>query len=85
MHAGWTTDRGHIYIVYGPPDAIDAHPSGEAGVLAPFEVWHYRSQQGRGSVSGELGAQAEGSSGFDFRFVDACKCGDYKLVTSATE
>ena len=25
---GWKTDRGHIYIAYGPPDSIDAHPSG---------------------------------------------------------
>ena len=26
--AGWMTDRGRIYIVFGPPDEIDAHPSG---------------------------------------------------------
>lgn len=25
---GWRTDRGHIYIMYGPPDSIDSHPSG---------------------------------------------------------
>src|SRR6201986_2793956 len=25
---GWRTDRGRIYIMYGPPDEIDAHPSG---------------------------------------------------------
>ena len=25
---GWKTDRGRMYIVYGPPDEIDAHPSG---------------------------------------------------------
>ena len=25
---GWKTDRGRIYIVYGPPDEIDSHPSG---------------------------------------------------------
>jgi GWxTD domain-containing protein len=84
-HAGWTTHRGHIYIVYGAPDSIDAHPSGEAGDLTPFEVWHYRSLQGRGSVSGQAGAQGEGSGGVDFRFVDACKCGDYKLAVPAAE
>src|SRR5262249_50296967 len=25
---GWKTDRGHIYIVWGPPDEIDSHPTG---------------------------------------------------------
>jgi GWxTD domain-containing protein len=25
---GWKTDRGRTYIVYGPPDEIDSHPSG---------------------------------------------------------
>src|SRR5580693_3548020 len=25
---GWKTDRGHIYIIWGKPDDIDAHPSG---------------------------------------------------------
>jgi GWxTD domain-containing protein len=43
---GWKTDRGRIYIVYGPPDEIESHPSGrpEAGpsqVNYPFEEWMY--------------------------------------------
>ena len=25
---GWKTDRGRIYITFGPPDSIDSHPSG---------------------------------------------------------
>ena len=25
---GWQTDRGHIYIMYGPPDDVESHPSG---------------------------------------------------------
>lgn len=25
--AGWQTDRGHIYIVYGPPDELESHPA----------------------------------------------------------
>jgi GWxTD domain-containing protein len=25
---GWKTDRGRIYIVYGPPDKIDSYPLG---------------------------------------------------------
>jgi GWxTD domain-containing protein len=24
---GWRTDRGRIYIMYGPPDEIESHPS----------------------------------------------------------
>lgn len=38
---GWKTDRGHIYIVYGPPDEIDSYPTGGQG-MAPHEVWRYR-------------------------------------------
>src|SRR5258706_4640709 len=26
---GWRTDRGRIYITLGPPDQIEAHPSGD--------------------------------------------------------
>jgi GWxTD domain-containing protein len=33
--AGWQTDRGHIYIMYGPPDEIDSHPSGGSYVPDP--------------------------------------------------
>ena len=25
---GWKTDRGRIYIIHGPPDEIESHPSG---------------------------------------------------------
>ena len=27
--AGWKTDRGRIYIVYGPPDEIDDHSTSD--------------------------------------------------------
>ena len=56
---GWKTDRGRIYIVYGKPDEIDAHPSGgtydrpmeEGGGTTstyPFEDWRYRYIEGIG-------------------------------------
>ena len=42
---GWRTDRGRIYITLGPPDQIEAHPSGE-GRSGPFEIWRYRAGTG---------------------------------------
>src|SRR5215469_15315210 len=50
---GWKTDRGRIYIMYGPADEVDSHPSGgsyerpesEGGgetSTYPFEQWRYR-------------------------------------------
>jgi len=40
--AGWKTDRGRIYITLGPPDQIEAHPSGD-DKSGPFEIWIYRN------------------------------------------
>ena len=56
---GWTTDRGRIYILHGPPDEIESHPSGgpyqrpvhEGGGFTsthPFEIWRYRRLEGIG-------------------------------------
>lgn len=42
--AGWKSDRGRVYIVYGPPDEIERYPS-ESETL-PYEIWSYRSLQG---------------------------------------
>jgi GWxTD domain-containing protein len=36
---GWETDRGRIYIIYGPPTDIERHPF-EAD-SRPYEVWYY--------------------------------------------
>ena len=38
---GWHTDRGRIYMTYGPWDERDHVPSPRAG--NPFDIWHYRS------------------------------------------
>src|ERR1041384_1955717 len=35
---GWKTDRGRIYITFGPPDEIESYPSGQTGKF-PFERW----------------------------------------------
>ncbi len=45
--SGWKTDRGRLYILYGPPDEIESHPSGAPGV-APYEEWLYRAIEGVG-------------------------------------
>jgi GWxTD domain-containing protein len=39
--SGWRTDRGHVYIIYGPPDEIESHPEGR-GDDPPYEAWAYR-------------------------------------------
>jgi GWxTD domain-containing protein len=41
---GWKTDRGRVFIVYGPPDEIERHAN-EVDVK-PYEVWLYNSIQG---------------------------------------
>ena len=57
---GWKTDRGRIYITYGPADEIESHPSGgsyerpmeEGGgetSTYPFEDWRYRYIDGVGT------------------------------------
>ena len=45
---GWKTDRGRIYITFGPPDEIDSHPNG-SGAKPPYEDWLYRFIEGIGN------------------------------------
>lgn len=42
--AGWLTDRGRVYIEYGPPDDIDRHFSTSGS--KPYETWTYNAIQG---------------------------------------
>jgi GWxTD domain-containing protein len=42
--AGWKTDRGRVYIVYGPPDEKESHPN----ATPPNEQWLYRHIEGVG-------------------------------------
>jgi GWxTD domain-containing protein len=37
--AGWLTDRGRVYVLYGEPDEIQRVPSGEG--LKPYEQWFF--------------------------------------------
>ena len=45
--AGWRTDRGHMYILYGPADEIESHPSGGSG-RRPWDDWLYYHIDGVG-------------------------------------
>ncbi len=80
---GWRTDRGRIYIKFGPADEVDSHPSGgtyqrpidEGGgetSTFPFEDWRYRHLD-------EIGEQVE------IEFVDTCMCGDYHMTMDKNE
>jgi len=59
---GWKTDRGRIYIMWGPADEVQSHPSGgsytrpseEGGgetSTYPFEDWRYRYLKALGKTS----------------------------------
>jgi len=80
---GWKTDRGHMYIVFGPADEIESHPSGgsyerpmeEGGgetSTFPFETWRYRYLEGIGQE-------------VMIEFVDTCMCGDYHMTMDRSE
>lgn len=75
---GWKTDRGRIYIMYGPPSSIESHPMGgpyqrpaeEGGgqtTTFPFETWRYRYLEGVGQE-------------IEIEFVDDCGCGAYEMT-----
>lgn len=41
---GWQTDRGRVYVVYGPYDEIEEFPSNAE--TNPYQIWHYNAIQG---------------------------------------
>jgi GWxTD domain-containing protein len=68
---GWNTDRGMVYIRFGPPDAIDVH--GEVqGASYPYESWQYRYIQGIGTD-------------VTLEFVDTTMTGRYHLTRDPSE
>ncbi|HET7750279.1 MAG TPA: GWxTD domain-containing protein [Terriglobales bacterium] len=80
---GWKTDRGRMYIMYGPADEVESHPSGgtydrpmsEGGGTTstyPFEDWRYRYLEGIGQ-------------NIMIEFVDTCMCGDYHMTMDRSE
>jgi GWxTD domain-containing protein len=80
---GWKSDRGRIYITFGPPDEIDSHPSGgsyqrptaEGGGQTstyPFEDWRYRYIEGIGND-------------VNIEFVDPTMTGEYRMTMDPSE
>ena len=41
---GWKTDRGRVYLVYGPPTEIERYPNEIES--KPYEIWRYESLEG---------------------------------------
>lgn len=79
---GWKSGRGRTYIVNGPPDEIDSHPSGgnyerpasEGGGFAdtyPFEDWRYR--------------YLEGVANPTIEFVDPTRSGEFRIAADLKE
>lgn len=80
---GWKTDRGRIYITYGPPDEIEDHSSGgmyerppeEGGgetSTYPFQQWRYRYIEGIGT-------------NIIIEFVDPTMSGEFHMTMDPSE
>jgi GWxTD domain-containing protein len=80
---GWKTDRGRVYITYGPPDEIDDHSSGgayqrpaaEGGgttTTFPFQQWRYRLIEGIGT-------------NVIIEFVDPTMSGEFRMTRDPSE
>ncbi len=67
---GAETDRGRVYILYGPPDEIESHPA--TADTYPFEIWRYRRIENVGS-------------NVEIEFVDSAMTGDYRQTADPLE
>jgi GWxTD domain-containing protein len=81
--AGWRTDRGRIYIMYGKPDDLESHTQGEqyerpldqgGGQTSTyaFEDWTYHYIEGIGE-------------NVELEFVDPTGTGEFRLTTDPSE
>lgn len=78
---GWRTDRGRVYIMFGPPDFMETNPGGGRGFLFdlsgptaefPSEVWVYRHIPGLKTRIGRV----------ELTFVNYYNSGGYRLVSN---
>ena len=76
---GWRTDRGRVYIMFGPPDFLESNPGGGRGFIFgpqaptaefPAEVWVYRQIPGLKARIGRI----------EFTFVNYYNAGSYQLA-----
>jgi GWxTD domain-containing protein len=84
---GWRTDRGRIYITWGPPDEKEEHTSGEewdrpldqgggSTTTYAYEDWRYRYLAGFGGDHQE---------NVEFEFVDPTGTGEFHLTMDPSE
>src|ERR1043166_4376489 len=80
---GWKTDRGRTYIIWGPADEVESHPTGgtydrpmeEGGgstTTYPWETWRYRYLEGIGE-------------NVIIEFVDPSGSGEYHMTMDPSE
>src|SRR6202045_3713317 len=80
---GWKTDRGRMYIMWGPADEVESHPTGGTDDLlmdegggststSPWETWRYRYMEGIGE-------------NVIWEFVDPSGSGEYHLTMDPSE
>jgi len=80
---GRKTDRGRIYIIWGPPDEIESHPTGGtyerplqqgggSSSAHPWELWRYRHLEGIGE-------------NIEIEFVDPSGSGEYHIALDPCE
>jgi GWxTD domain-containing protein len=79
---GWKTDRGRIYMKYGPPDEVESYPGtsyqrpleqgGGTTSAYPFEQWCYRYLK-------DIGTDVV------FEYVDRTTSGEYHLIVDPTD
>lgn len=80
---GWKTDRGRMYIMWGPADEVESHPSGgtydrpmeEGGGSTstyPWETWRWRYLEGIGE-------------NIILEFVDPSGSGEYHMTMDPSE
>jgi GWxTD domain-containing protein len=65
---GWKTDRGQIYITYGPPDEKESHASQSGPNVLASEQWLYHLIEGIGT-------------NVVIEFVDRNATGEYRMTT----
>lgn len=84
---GWRTDRGRVFIIYGPPDEIAPQPMIQHGFrthrISALELWMYDRPAGRGQISSPY--YDLNLSCVAFLFADTDGIGGFKQIYSTVE